>query len=169
LDFCTAPRDGGAPARLFREKTQAWVGDPGAPHFLKDGSFLLPSERTGWKHLYHFEKDGKLRRAVTNGPYEVRAVHRIDEAGGWVYFSGTRDSPVGSNLYRVRLEGGPVERLTQGPGDHRVSVSPKANLFIDYHSSHREPQTARLFRSDGTPARTLDTNPVYALEEYALG
>jgi dipeptidyl aminopeptidase/acylaminoacyl peptidase len=169
LDFCTAPRDGGAPARLFRDKTQAWVGDPGAPHFLKDGSFLLPSERTGWKHLYHFEKDGKLRRAVTNGPYEVRAVHHIDEPGGWVYFSGTRDSPVGLNLYRVKLDGGPVERLTQGPGTHRVSVSPKANFFIDYHSSHCEPQIARLFRADGTPARTLDTNPVYALEEYALG
>ncbi|HZY90119.1 MAG TPA: S9 family peptidase, partial [Gemmataceae bacterium] len=169
LDFCTAPRDGGAPARLFRDKTQAWVDDPGAPHFLKDGSFLLPSERTGWKHLYHFEKDGKLRRALTNGPYEVRTVHLVDEAGGWVYFSGTKDSPIGSNLYRVKLDGGSVERLTQGPGDHRVSVSPKANLFVDYHSSHREPQTARLFRADGTPARTLDTNPVYAREEYALG
>src|SRR5437016_578847 len=26
-----------------------------------------------------------------------------------------------------------------------------------------------LHQTDGTPARTLDTNPVYALEEYALG
>ena len=53
-------RDGGEPKRLFRETTKAWVNDPGAPKFLKDGSFLLASERTGWKHLYHFAKDGKL-------------------------------------------------------------------------------------------------------------
>ena len=45
LDFCTVPRDGGAPTRLFRETTKAWVDDPGPPTFLKDGTFLLASER----------------------------------------------------------------------------------------------------------------------------
>ncbi len=62
LDVCMMPRDSGGPAHLFRETTKAWVDDPGPPHFLKDGSFLLASERTGWKHLYHFAADGKLAR-----------------------------------------------------------------------------------------------------------
>jgi dipeptidyl aminopeptidase/acylaminoacyl peptidase len=169
LDFCTAPRAGGTPTRLFREKTKAWVSDPGAPHFLKDGSFLLPSERTGWQHLYHYTKDGKLKRAVTEGEWEVRTLHRVDEKGGWVYFSGTKDSPTGRNLYRIKLDGGGLQRLTPGSGDHNVSISPKANLFVDSHSNHQTPTTVRLYRTDGSPARTLDTNPVYALEEYDLG
>ena len=42
---------GGEVKRLFREKTKAWVEDLGAPVFLKDGSFLLVSGRSGWNHL----------------------------------------------------------------------------------------------------------------------
>ncbi|HEY7326747.1 MAG TPA: DPP IV N-terminal domain-containing protein [Gemmataceae bacterium] len=169
LDFCTAPRAGGSPTRLFRDKTRAWVDDPGAPHFLKDGSFLLASERSGWRHLYHFAADGKLKREVTNGPWEVRTLHVVDEPSGWVYFSAAKDNAIGLNLYRVKLTGGEPQRLTSGPGEHRVSISPKANLFVDYVNSYYTPSTARLFRSDGTPARTLDTNPVFALEEYDRG
>jgi dipeptidyl-peptidase-4 len=169
LDFCTAPRTGGSLTRLFRDKTRAWVDDPGSPHFLKDGSFLLASERSGWRHLYHFDSDGKLKRPVTSGPWEVRNLHVVDEPSAWVYFSGTKDNAIGLNLYRVQLTGGEPERLTSGPGEHRVSISPKANLFVDHSNSYHSPPIARLYRTDGTPVRTLDTNPVYALEEYDLG
>jgi dipeptidyl-peptidase-4 len=169
LDFCTAPRDGGSLTRLFRDKTRAWVDDPGPPHFLKDGSFLLTSQRSGWRHLYHFGADGRLKRTVTSGPWEVRDLHLVDEPSGWVYLSATKDNPIGLDLYRVKLDGGEPQRLTKGPGEHRVSISPKATFFVDYTSSYHSPTTARLYRTDGTPARTLDTNPVYALEEYDLG
>jgi dipeptidyl-peptidase-4 len=175
LDFCTvAP--GGEVKRLFRETTKAWVDDPGAPVFLKDGSFLFTSARTGWLHLYHYDADGKLKRAVTSGEWELTTgafqphpVERVDEKNGWVYFTAKKDSPIASNLYRVKLDGSGLERLTSGPGDHRVSVSPTANLFIDTWSSHADPPKVRLCKADGTAARTLDTNPVYAREEYLVG
>jgi dipeptidyl aminopeptidase/acylaminoacyl peptidase len=169
LDVCAAPREGGKTTVLFRETTKAWVDDPGAPTFLKDGSFLLASERTGWKHLYHFTAAGKLECALTSGDWEARTLHVVDEAGGWVYFSGTRDSHLGTNLYRVKLDGTGLERLTKTSGDHRVSVSPKGNLFIDTHSDHRTPAHVALCRTDGAIARMLDTNPVYVLEEYRRG
>ncbi len=169
LDFCTAPRSGGTPTRLFRDKTRAWVDDPGPPHFLKDGSFLFASERSGWRHLYHFDSGGKLKRAVTSGSWEVRNLHLVDEPSGWVYFSATKDNPIGLNLYRIKLSGGEPQRLTMGPGQHRVSISPKATFLVDYSNSYDSPPKARLYRIDGTLARTLDTNPVYALEEYDLG
>jgi dipeptidyl aminopeptidase/acylaminoacyl peptidase len=169
LDVCTVPAEGGEITRLFRETTSAWVDDPGAPTFLKDGSFLFASERSGWKHLYHIDKDGKLIREVTKGPWEARSLLRVDEASGWVYFTGTRDSPIAENLYRVKLDGSNLERLTAGSGSHRVGVSPKANLFTDSWSSHTAPAKVWLRNADGAPARALDTNPVYALEEYRFG
>jgi dipeptidyl aminopeptidase/acylaminoacyl peptidase len=169
MDVCLAPRDGGTPTRLFRETTKAWVDDPGAPKFLKDGSFLLASERSGWKHFYHFAKDGKLIRPVTAGLWEARTLHQVDEEGGWVYFSGTHDSPIAENLYRVKLDGRQLERLTKTPGNHQVSLSPKSNLFIDTWSDHKTPTQVRLYAADGALVRTLDTNPVYAREEYRLG
>jgi dipeptidyl-peptidase 4 len=168
LDFCTLPVKGGEPTRLFRETTKAWVEEAGAPTFLKDGSFLWLSDRSGWRHLYHFDATGKLLRAVTEGEWEVREVHRVDEKAGWVWFSGTRDGVLGLNLYRVKLDGSGLERLTQGGGDHHVKVSPAGDLFVDSWSDRATPTQVRLYRGTSL-ARTLDTNPVYLREEYRWG
>ena len=176
LDVCTAPREGGSSKRLFRETTRAWVEDPGPPIFLKDGSFLLTSARTGYTHLYRFDKDGKLKNAVTTGPWEVTTgpfqpspIKRVDEQNGWVYFTGNRDSSIATNLYRVHLDGSGLQRLTMTAGDHRVDVNKTATLFVDSQSGHATPTQVRLCQADGTLARTLDTNPVYSLEEYRRG
>jgi dipeptidyl aminopeptidase/acylaminoacyl peptidase len=169
LDFCTAARDGGAVRRLFRETTRAWVDDPGDPHFLRDGSFLLSSERSGYKHLYRFSKDGKLMGPVTSGPWESRTLHLVDEKSGWVYLSGTRDSALASNLYRVKLDGGEIERLTRAAGNHRVELAPGGKYFIDTWSDPETPPQVRLYHPDGKAARTIDTNPVHRREEYRHG
>lgn len=176
LDFCLVARDGGLPTRLFRETTKAWVDDPGDPKYLKDGSFLLTSERTGWKHLYHFDAKGKLLSPVTSGSWELSsglfvpdAVQHIDEKNGWVYFLATKDSPLAANLYRVKLDGTHMERLTRERGDHHIRVSPKGEFFVDSWSHFAAPAQVRLCDASGSAVRTLDTNPVYEIEEYRLG
>lgn len=165
LDFCMLPRTGGEPKVLFRDQTQAWIESPGEPKFLADGSFLLSSERTGWKHWYLYSADGTLKHPVTTGEWEARGLECVDEAGGWIYVTGTRDSHIAENLYRARLDGSAIERLTQASGHHNVSVSPKGNLYVDTWSSHAAPPQVGLYRTDGTLVRMLDTNPVRELEE----
>jgi dipeptidyl-peptidase-4 len=169
LDVCLAPRDGGAAKRLLRDTTRAWVDEPGELTFLKDGSFLMASERSGYRHLYHFGKDGKLLGPVTSGPWEVVALHRVDEPSGWVYFSATSEDDISPNLYRVRLDGGARQRLTPTAGEHRVNVGPGGKLFVDTWSDHATPPQVRLYGGDGNLVRTLDTNPVYLREEYRFG
>ncbi|HEX4589952.1 MAG TPA: S9 family peptidase, partial [Gemmataceae bacterium] len=180
LDFCIAPADGGSVKRLFRDTTAAWVDEPGPPHFLADGSFLFASERTGWKHLYHCTADGKSIRPVTNGPWEIRgpgggpfqgrAVHHVDEKGGWVYFTATKDSPTATNFYRARLNSSNgVERLTPDAGEHSVNISPTGSLFIDTYSDPATPTKVVLRSDDGSAVRMLDSNPLYQREEYRLG
>jgi dipeptidyl aminopeptidase/acylaminoacyl peptidase len=169
LDVDTAPRDGGKPKRLLRDSTRAWIEPPDTPRFLADGSFLLSSERTGWKHLYLYDKAGALKRAVTEGEWEVRKVHHVDEKNGWVYLTGTRDCPIAEHLYRARLDGGALERLTQAPGQHQVSLSPDGRYYIDRWSNASTPTQVALYATDGTNVRTLDTNPVYERQEYRLG
>jgi dipeptidyl-peptidase 4 len=169
LDFCTMPADGGALTRLFRETTKAWVEDLGEPAFLADGSFVLESEISGWKHLYLFDKAGKRQKPITQGEWEVRSVHTTDRKDGYIYFNGTKDSTNGLNLYRVKTDGTGFERLTKGDGSHTTTVSPKGNLFIDSRSDATTPTQVRLCKIDGTPVRTLDSNPVHAREEYKFG
>jgi dipeptidyl-peptidase 4 len=169
LDFCTVGKDGGKPTRLFRDSNGAWVDVPDAPEFLKDGSFLFASEKTGWRHYYHFGKDGKEIAQVTSGEWEARDIEAVDEEGGWLYFTGMKDNPIGGNLYRAKLDGTGLERLTSEPGSHNANVSKTGKLFVDSWSSFSAPTRVVLRNADGSAARTLDSNPVYALEEYEFG
>lgn len=170
VDVLSAPATGGAPDRLFREETKAWVDTPPPPKFLKDNSFLFTSERSGYKHLYHYARDGRLLHQVTDGPWEARSVAEVDEKPGCVYFSATRDNPIAENLYRVKLDGSGLERLTPAGGSHRADVSPDGKLFIDSWSSADHPTRVALLKTDGSElVRTLDTNPVRDLDKYTLG
>lgn len=168
LDVLSVARDAGAPKKLFRETTGAWVDTPRPPNFLKDGSFLHLSERTGWKHLYHYGKDGSLKRAVTEGEWEIRSLNRVAEDAGFVYFSATRDNPVAENFYRARLDGPEFERLTTEPGVHRCDASPGGKYFVDSWSSLDRPTKVALRSGNGAFVRWLDTNPVRDIENYHL-
>jgi len=56
----------GNTTELLKESDSAWINiDEGMPHWLKDGSFLWASERSGWQHLYHYAPDGKLNPSAT--------------------------------------------------------------------------------------------------------
>ena len=169
LDINTASKRGGKSTRLFRETTDAWVDVPESPKFLTDGSFLLFSERTGWKHLYLYDKDGELKHAVTKGEWEVRGLEHVDEENGWIYITGTRDSHIAGNFYCAKIDGGKIKRLTKAPGDHRVNVSPDGRYFVDTWSNNSTPSKVALYGINGKKIRTLDTNPVYNRQEYRFG
>ena len=169
LDLVLAPADGSAAERLFRETTEAWVESQHDATYLADGSFVLASERDGWRHLYLFNPDGTLKNQITSGEFEARTLHHVDEDAGWVYFSGTVDSPIATNLYRVRLDGTKLTRLTHEPGSHQVQLSPDAGMFIDRWSSFDTPTRVALRTGEGALIRVIDTNPVRDLERYRRG
>jgi dipeptidyl aminopeptidase/acylaminoacyl peptidase len=168
LDLALVSKDGGKPRRLLRETTEAWVDAPLPPRFLDGGAFLLTSARSGWRHLYRFDKDGRLLNEVSSGPWELRALHGVDEKEGWAYLSGTRDSHVAENLYRVKLDGSAIERLTPEEGHHSVILSPSAAYFVDRWSSCGRPERAALRRSSGELVRWIDSNPAREIEDYVI-
>lgn len=169
MDVVRVDLSSGQVTTLFRESTKAWVQDHGAPEFLPDGSFLFLSERDGFRHIYHYAAEGSLIRRLTEGPWDVSRIQRLDAAAGWVYFSGTKDAPRGSQLFRVKLDGTQLTRLTNEPGSHSVTLSANSAYAIVSHSAHDQPTRVSLISLDGKPVRTLDTNPVDALDEFTLG
>ena len=162
-----SPADGRTKT-LVREQGKAWVDRAENVKWLKDGSFLWPSERTGWQHLYHYRADGSLVGALTSGPWEVRTLHGVDEAGGWVYFSGTERSPIGGDVFRARLDGSGRTRLSTAPGTHTATFNPSFTLYVDSWSDAQTPAQVRLHRADGSLVRVIDENKLKALAEYRL-
>jgi dipeptidyl-peptidase-4 len=155
---------------VFRETSNYWIDseETTRPTWLKDGSFLWQSDRSGWRHIYHYRGDGTLIRQVSNGTWELRGLHGIDEASGWIYFSSTERSPVGVDTYRIKLDGTGKQRLSSRDGAHQARFSPTFSFFIDVWSDATTPPQTRLHRNDGTEVRVIDANPVAALADFRL-
>ncbi|HEV7796718.1 MAG TPA: S9 family peptidase [Pyrinomonadaceae bacterium] len=161
--------DDGKSTTVLRETSKAWVEVIDNPTWLKDGSFLWPSARNGWQHLYHYAPDGKLLRQVTDGKWEARSIDGVDDDSGFVYFTGTEHSHIAPQIYRVKLDGSGFTRLTNTEGTHKASVSPDAKFFIDNWSDVNTPTQSRLYDADGKLVRVLAENRVEALKQYKLG
>lgn len=165
LELCTADATG-KPAKLVRETTPAWVANNGAPLWLADGTFVWPSERDGWEHLYHHAADGKLLGALTKGAWEVRTIHGVDEQGGFVYFSGTEHSAIGEDLYRTRVDGTAFERLSRREGTHAAKFSPGFARFLDTWSDVATPPEVRVHAADGREEHVVDATGIPALADF---
>jgi dipeptidyl-peptidase-4 len=168
LELNTVAPSGGSGRVLLRETTPAWVNENGNPKWLADDSFLWMSERDGYRHVYHYKADGTLVRQVTRGEWEVRDLHGIDEKSGTIYFSGTERSPIGSDVYRVSLDGSGLKRLSDTPGTHSVKFSPAFSRYIDNWSDVNTPNQIRLHRNDGSVERVIEQNKAPLVAEYDI-
>lgn len=159
--------EGGRGRSLILEKSKAWQDRLPLPHFLKDGGFLWQSDRTGFRHLYRYDASGNLLRVVTEGAWDVRALHGVDESRTGrqaknkpVYFSGTQRGSTGLDLYSVQLDGkspnAKLERLTDKPGTHRVSLPKDLTHVLDRWSDAATPTQTLVLSAEGKALQTLD-------------
>ena len=169
LDVSFADVRDGKSTTLIHETSKAWVAINEQPIWLKDGSFLWASERSGWEHLYHYSADGKLLRQLTGGKWEVRSIQGVDEQNGFIYFTATEHSHIAPHSYRIKLDGTGLTRLTTTEGSHRVDFSPANNYFIDVWSDLNTPSQVRLYDAAGKLVRVISENKVDALKQYKLG
>lgn len=165
LELVTARLDGTS-RTIVRETTKAWVDPIANPIWLGDGTFLWQSERSGWRHVYHYRIDGTLIRQITSGEWEVRDVHGSD--GTYLYITATERSPIGQDTYRIRMNGTGLQRLSEAAGTHTAKFNPGRTMYVDKWSDIRTPDQVRVHRSDGKVAHVVDANPATLLAEYEL-
>ena len=168
LDLCTVATPYRSPRRLFREQTGAWVQSPGPPHSLPDGTLLWLSEASGYRHIYHITRNGKRKRSLTQGSWEVQKLLGVDQPNGYVYFLGNKVSGTEAHAYRIPLSGGPVTQLTKTAGNHAIRFNDSFSHYIDYVSGMHRPISVSLHRADGTTLRSLAPNLVDYLSYYDL-
>ncbi len=126
------------------------------------------SERDGWGHLYRFDAaNGELLNRLTEGPWMVVDLLEVDEAAGWVYFTGVGreegQDPYYRHLYRVQLDGSRLELVTPEAADHEVTFSPSGRFFVDSYSTPTTAPVTVLRRADGTEIMTLEEADFSAL------
>ena len=170
LDLHRADPATGESERILREQSHAWVNVLGPPHFLQDGGFLWFSERTGFQHLYRYDRDGKLARTLTDGRWEVRSLNAVDEEAGFAYVSGTYRSALGADVLRVSLDGSAPALLTEAPGSHRASFPEDGSIshWIATSNDLHTPTTMTLRSASGDTVRDLGGGDVPDLERFDI-
>lgn len=143
---------------LVTETSKTWVPLHNDLRFLKDGRILWNSERSGYEHLYVLSEDGSKTTQLTSGDWPVDGVLAVDETAGQVYFSAGKDSPLESQVYRVSLNGGPIERLSKQPGTHSATFAKNASVYVDAWSNEDTPPQLQLYRNDGSLIASLVEN-----------
>ncbi len=156
LDLVRFDAETGAQARLVRETSDVWINLHDLLRPLNDGGFIWASERTGFQHLYRYDRDGKLRNAITQGAWIVDGIAGVDDANGLVYVTGTLDGPTERHLYAAPLDGGEPRRITGAPGMHAVVADHALRRFVDIHHNTETPPTITLRAlSDGAAIGTI--------------
>lgn len=127
--------------------------------YLESGEgFIISSERSGFKHLYHYSIDGMLLNQITAGNWAVTDFEGIDEKKKVLYFTSTELSSIERHLYVISIRGKGKKRLTSKPGMHSASFSRDLKYYIQTQSNVSQPPITTLHRSNGRLVKVLAEN-----------
>ena len=156
-------------AKTFVELTPVTGGVPNWRVISGNSEVIWFSERDGWGHLYLFDaRTGALKNRITEGPWLVTELLRVDEASRTVWFTALgreagRD-PYFRHLYRAGLDGTGLTLLTPEDADHAVTISPSGRSFIDTWSRRDAPPVTVMRRMDGLLVAQIQASDVSAWE-----
>ncbi|MGH8188525.1 MAG: DPP IV N-terminal domain-containing protein, partial [Steroidobacteraceae bacterium] len=140
LDLLKVDETGRAQS-ILTETSPHWIELHNDLEFLDSRpAFIWSSRRTGYKHLYLYDLDGKLIRPLTAGEWMVvgdgveSGVVGVDEARSNVYFIANAESPLERHLYVTSLDTRDpttMRRISREPGWHDAKLLPGARGYLD--------------------------------------
>ncbi|WP_314439700.1 S9 family peptidase [Massilia timonae] len=155
---------------LFSETSPTWVEVHNDLRFLKNRqAFVWASERSGRKHLYLYDLNGKLLHPISRGDWGVDNILAVDEGAGKIYVSSNRDAVIDKQTYALSLDGRGADkptRITQGDGWHEASFAGNGKLFVDTYSNPSTPPQVSIRRADGSMVEWIEKNELNANHPY---
>src|SRR6266849_5883571 len=146
LDLLIADVATGQTRTALNEQDKFWINLSNDLHFLKDGKrFLWSSERSGYRHLYLYDLDGKQLAQLTKGEWEVSAVNMAPDASTFLDTYSDAITPPRQEV--ARADGTPL----------RVINENKVAELGDYHLS--APQYLSVKSHDGVPLNSMMIKP----------
>ena len=179
LDLLKVDPATGSSRVILSEHQQPWIDLNDDFYALKDGGFIWASARTGFNHLYLYDADGRLVRAITRGDWPVAGaasgggVHApgvagVDEDRGLVYFLASKDTPLERQLYVVSYRQPAEPRaVTSGHGWWTATMPKSAAVFVGGYSDPSTPPQTALYAPDGRRLRWIEENRLDAAHPFA--
>ncbi len=124
---------------VLAEKDDAYIDVTFDLTFLKDDSFIWTSEKDGYNHIYHYNKNGKLINQITKGNWEVTNYYGFDKKTNRIFYQSVENGSINRDVYAIDLNGTNKTRLTKSDGTNSASFSADFTYFINSFSSASTP------------------------------
>src|SRR5690606_24969466 len=122
-----------------------------------------------FSNYYLYDISGKLIATLTNHPFEVGSIVRVDEKANQLwYYARSGDNYMKQQLHRVGLNGRGDRRLTDPAFNHTVSVSPDGKWFTDVAQTHATPPVTRLRDANGRERAVVAESDMSGVEELGI-
>ena len=145
--------------KLFTESDDKWVDtDNVTLEFLDDNSFIWGSERDGNRHLYWYDQNGKLKKQITKGNWEVTDYYGFNPKTKEVLVQTTEKGSINKVVSKINIETGKSTLLSNAEGNNSASFSGNYNYFIETSSSAKKPYTFVLKDGNGKTVKELQNN-----------
>jgi dipeptidyl-peptidase-4 len=135
LDLHFVDSNSGKTTIVLNEKDKAYVDVTDNLTFLKDNSFIWTSEKDGFNHIYHYDKNGKLKKQITSGKWEVTNYYGFNEKSGIIYYQSVENGSINRDVYSIKIDGKEKTRLSSKTGTNDATFSPNFEYYINSFSS----------------------------------
>lgn len=145
---------------ILTETSKTWVNIQDGLTFIEQG-FLWISELDGFKHIYLYDYSGKQLAQLTKGEWVVDDLKAYDKQSGDIFFSGRKDTPLESHLYKVNLaKPQQISKVSKRAGFHKISFSSDASVYLDSYSHVMQPTQVSLHQANGEHITWMEQNKV---------
>ena len=149
----------GAITKLFTESDKRWIDtDNVTLEFLADNSFIWGAERDGNRHLYWYDQNGKLKKQITKGDWEVTNYYGYNPKTKEVFIQTTQQGSINKVVSKVNIDSGKTTLISNSTGTNSANFSQNYNYFIETSSSVSKPYTYVLKDGNGKTVKELQNN-----------
>lgn len=170
LEFLMADIQTGRVKTILTDtEKNGWLDVHDDLQFLKSGKqFIWSSDRSGFRHLYLYDINGKMMRQLTAGDWEIEEVVGVDQEKERIFFTANRESIFEQHLYCVNITGTGFKKLTTEAGTHKIDMNSTCSYYIDAFSDVQTPTKQKLYDGSGRLVTVLEENNIDALQQYRL-
>ena len=129
---------------VLNDSDKAYVDVTDNLTFLDDNSFIWTSEKDGWNHIYHYDKNGKLINQITKGDWEVTNYYGFDPKSKTIFYQSTENGSVNRDVYSIKANGKNKKRLTEKEGTNSADFSADYSYFINTFTNTTTPNRYTL-------------------------
>lgn len=159
VDILKVNTTNGAVSKLLTETDNAWIEtDNLTLEFLDDNSFLWASERDGNRHLYWYDANGKPKKQVTKGNWEITEYYGFNQNSKEVFLQTTEKGSINKVVSKFNIVTGKSQLLSQAEGNNSAAFSNNYSYFIENSSSAKKPYTYTLKDGNGKSLKELQNN-----------